>query len=278
MAKRANIWVYPTGIIGTTITMYLFFTDRLLGDMLMNAYYSLMSIYGWWEWSRQKDGEKVRQITTMTSKEKGLGLALVLITMLVTYMIYHVTNTAMDLSNVIDIFTSGVFFTAMWLMARKKLESWIQEQEFKKDQALKDSFFSGVHKMYAFLLDVVTRGEGHVRTAVENDHSLRDAIAQEGAGLLAFINNKARIGLLTGGAVISGKMTQKRENSKTGFASVAVCEAEETKEQQQHGNLPGTTELPAEVHELDIPFNNETGEGGREQPDCEEEGVEGFDP
>lgn len=125
MAKKANIWVYPTGIIGTTITMYLFFTDRLLGDMLMNAYYSLMSIYGWWEWSRQKNGKKVRQITTMNHKEKGIGLALVLTTMLVTYMVYRFTNTNMDTSNVIDIFTSGVFFTAMWLMARKKLESWI---------------------------------------------------------------------------------------------------------------------------------------------------------
>ena len=125
MAKKANIWVYPTGIIGTTITMYLFFTDRLLGDMLMNAYYSLMSIYGWWEWSRQKDGKKVRQITTMNHKEKGIGLALVLTTMMVTYMVYRFTNTIMDTSNVIDIFTSGVFFTAMWLMARKKLESWI---------------------------------------------------------------------------------------------------------------------------------------------------------
>jgi len=125
MAKKANIWVYPTGIIGTTITMYLFFTDRLLGDMLMNAYYSLMSIYGWWEWSRQKDGKKVRQITTINHKEKGIGLALVLTTMMVTYMVYRFTNTNMDTSNVIDIFTSGVFFTAMWLMARKKLESWI---------------------------------------------------------------------------------------------------------------------------------------------------------
>ena len=125
MAKKANIWVYPTGIIGTTITMYLFFTDRLLGDMLMNAYYSLMSIYGWWEWSRQKDGKKVRQITTMNHKEKGIGLVLVLTTMMVTYMVYRFTNTNMDTSNVIDIFTSGVFFTAMWLMARKKLESWI---------------------------------------------------------------------------------------------------------------------------------------------------------
>jgi len=125
MAKKANIWVYPTGIIGTTITMYLFFTDRLLGDMLMNAYYSLMSIYGWWEWSRQKDGKKVRQITTMNHKEKGIGLVLVVTTMMVTYMVYRLTNTNMDTSNVIDIFTSGVFFTAMWLMARKKLESWI---------------------------------------------------------------------------------------------------------------------------------------------------------
>ena len=91
----------------------------------MNAYYSLMSIYGWWEWSRQKDGKKVRQITTMNHKEKGIGLALVLTTMMVTYMVYRFTNTNMDTSNVIDIFTSGVFFTAMWLMARKKLESWI---------------------------------------------------------------------------------------------------------------------------------------------------------
>ena len=171
--------------------------------------------------------------------------------------------------------SSAAEFAVVQKFTPKKLESWIQEQEFKKDQALKDSFFSGVHKMYAFLLDAVTRGEGHVRTAVENDHSLRDAIAQEGAGLLEFINNKARIGLLSGGAVISGKMTQRRENSKTGFASVAI-EEEETKEHQQYGSLPGTTELPAEVHELDIP-TTETGEGGREQPDCEEEGVERFD-
>ena len=62
LAKKANIWVYPTGIIGTTITMYLFFTDRLLGDMLMNAYYSLMSLYGWWEWARMKHGQRLRSI------------------------------------------------------------------------------------------------------------------------------------------------------------------------------------------------------------------------
>lgn len=168
--------------------------------------------------------------------------------------------------------TSASEFAVVSKFTPKKLDTWIQEQEFKKDQALKDSFFSGVHRMYAFLLDTLTRGEGHVRQAVENDHSLRDAIAQEGAGLLQFINNKARIGLLSGGAVISGKMIQKRENSRTGFA---VVEEEQTKEKD--GGLPGTTELPGEVQELDVPTTNGGGEGGgEEQPDCEE-GMEWFD-
>lgn len=124
LAKKANIWVYPTGIIGTTITMYLFFTDRLLGDMLMNAYYSLMSFYGWWEWARMKHGQKVRAIQKMTVLERYWAIGLVFLTMLVTYAVYRVTNTEMDTSNFVDIFTSGLFFTAMWLMARKKIENW----------------------------------------------------------------------------------------------------------------------------------------------------------
>jgi hypothetical protein len=169
--------------------------------------------------------------------------------------------------------SSAAEFAIVSKFTPKKLDTWIQEQEFKRDQALKDSFFSGVHKMYAFILDALTRGEGHVRQAVENDHSLRDAIAEEGAGLLQFINNKARIGLLSGGAVISGKMSQKRENSRTGFASAVV--EEETKE--NHGDLPGTTELPGEVQELDLSTTNENEGGGGEQRGEEEEGMEWFD-
>ncbi|MGA0383648.1 MAG: nicotinamide riboside transporter PnuC, partial [Flavobacteriaceae bacterium] len=63
LAKKEHIGVYPTGIVATLITMYLFFIDRLLGDMIMNAYYSIMSFYGWYEWSRVRDQKKVRQIS-----------------------------------------------------------------------------------------------------------------------------------------------------------------------------------------------------------------------
>lgn len=123
-AKKENILVYPTGLIATVITVFLFFRDGLLGDMMMNFYWSAMSIYGWWNWSRKKNNKKVVQISRTTSKEKIIGIGLFLITMLINYGVYKGFGYEIEPSNYIDIFTSGIFFTAMWYMALKKLENW----------------------------------------------------------------------------------------------------------------------------------------------------------
>lgn len=123
-AKRENILVYPTGLIATIITVYLFHIDALFGDMMMNFYYSVMSIYGWWNWARVKNHQKVVHISRTTTKEKVIGFMLFLVTMLVTYSVYQIFGTSITTSNYIDIFTSGIFFTAMWYMANKKLENW----------------------------------------------------------------------------------------------------------------------------------------------------------
>lgn len=124
LAKRESILVYPTGLIATVITMYLFFKDRLLGDMMINLYYSLMSIYGWWNWSRRKEGEAVVHISRTTNAEKGIGLLLFFGASGLNYLIYRIFDVALETSNYVDILTSGIFFTAMWYMATKKLENW----------------------------------------------------------------------------------------------------------------------------------------------------------
>ncbi len=123
-AKRENILVYPTGLVATVITVYLFYTDELFGDMMMNFYYSIMSIYGWWNWARKKGDERVVHISRTNTREKVTGVVMFLLTMGITYGVYRAYGTLMDGSNYIDIFTSGVFFTAMWYMANKKLENW----------------------------------------------------------------------------------------------------------------------------------------------------------
>lgn len=123
-AKKENILVYPTGLVATIITVYIFLQDELMGDMMMNFYYSVMSIYGWWNWSRKKENKHVVPISRTNTKEKLIGFGMFLLTMLVTYLVYRGYGTEITSSNYIDIFTSGIFFTAMWFMATKKLENW----------------------------------------------------------------------------------------------------------------------------------------------------------
>ena len=122
-SNKENIWVYPTGLIATVITTYLLYQAKYFGDMTMNAYYSLMSLYGWYKWTA-KTNEPAVKITRTNLREKLIGFGLFALTMGITYMVYKFFDYKLEIPNYIDIFTSGLFFTAMWYMALKKIENW----------------------------------------------------------------------------------------------------------------------------------------------------------
>ena len=124
-AKKENILVYPTGIICTVITIYLLYRAQYFGDMMMNVYYSIMSIYGWWNWSRVKDNHYIVLISKTNKKEYLIASFFFLLTIGIKFFVYKMNLDSLEIPNYIDIFTSGIFFTAMWLMANKKIESWI---------------------------------------------------------------------------------------------------------------------------------------------------------
>lgn len=122
-AKKENILVYPTGLISTIITVYLLYQAKYFGDMTMNFYYSIMSIYGWYKWTSSADQPEL-EITRTSTKEKLIGVGLFILTMIITYLVYLFFDYKLEIPNYIDIFTSGIFFTAMWYMALKKIENW----------------------------------------------------------------------------------------------------------------------------------------------------------
>ena len=124
-AKKANILVYPTGIICTVITVFLLFKAKYFGDMMMNIYYSIMSIYGWWNWSRKDNDNYLVKISRVKMEDLNSIIIFFLVTALITFLVYKTSSVDIGILNYVDIFTSGLFFVAMWLMANKKLESWI---------------------------------------------------------------------------------------------------------------------------------------------------------
>ena len=124
-AKMNKIAVYPTGMISTGIFVYLLFKFELLGDMIINAYFFFMSIYGWFYWSYKKEGKIINKVSYGSNKDYIIGALIFLISLILISIIYKLFNLFSSWSAYIDTLTTGIFFVAMWLMARRKVESWI---------------------------------------------------------------------------------------------------------------------------------------------------------
>lgn len=145
-AKKEKIWVYPTGIVSTIIYIYLCYKFVLYGDMIINVYYSIMSIYGWYLWTRVRENVKL-EVSRTNILDKLKTILIFMFTAVFTYVVYvqfDVIDKHLDVQETIDLvfssfgsleeikeitpyldtFTTGVFFSGMWLMAKKKIENW----------------------------------------------------------------------------------------------------------------------------------------------------------
>jgi nicotinamide mononucleotide transporter len=124
-AKKDNIWVFPTGIINTAIYVYLLWKWSLLGDMMINFYYVIMSIYGWYNWTRKKDNVVQFKISRMNSYEKKVSVVIFVLTIGFVLAVYTFFDKFTHWTSYVDTLVTGIFFVGMWLMARRKIENWI---------------------------------------------------------------------------------------------------------------------------------------------------------
>ena len=126
-SRKENIRVYPTGLINTIIYIYISFKGSLLGEASVNIYYTIMSIYGWLLWAKKDTQLKpVLQITAASKKEWLQHISFFLlfyfaIFFALTYLKKDFTPGAIPWA---DAFASATAFTGMWLMTKKKIESW----------------------------------------------------------------------------------------------------------------------------------------------------------
>lgn len=123
-AKNENILVFPTGIISTILYIIICYKFILYGDMLINIYYTFMSLYGWYVWSFKVSGENV-VITTSKKDDVAKSIFIFLSTIVIISCIYVYFDRMRNMTDYLDTFTTAIFFTAMWLMANKKIEHWI---------------------------------------------------------------------------------------------------------------------------------------------------------
>ena len=122
-ARKENIWVYPTGIISVLIYVYICFDVKLYADAGINAFYFIMSVYGWIMWTRKDTQQHFRPISRATAVQNIVSFSgLILFFILLSYLLIHYTDSNVPYW---DGLTTSIFILGMWLMALKKIENWL---------------------------------------------------------------------------------------------------------------------------------------------------------
>jgi len=121
-ARVNNIWLYPTGIAGILISVYLLLMVQLYAESVLNLYYLVMSVYGWVYWVKKKNEPPVK-ISWCNNREWTISLAITFVGWLVLYLLLK--NFTPSNVPVWDAWVSSTAWAGMWLLARRKIENWI---------------------------------------------------------------------------------------------------------------------------------------------------------
>ena len=126
-ARKNNVLVYPTGIIGVLLAAYLYFFNShppLYADGVLNIYYFFMSVYGWYNWVQKKDAEHFTYpISWCSKRELSIGVVLFFLSWGIIYFtLVKITNSN---TPILDSLVSASAVVAMWWMAKRKIENWL---------------------------------------------------------------------------------------------------------------------------------------------------------
>jgi len=129
-AKKANILVYPTGIVSVLLYVFICFKAQLYADMGINAYYFIFSIYGWIMWSRKNEDEEELPVTYSSRKTWLISIGVFIVSIFIIWGLLRIfkANDTVYWSTFVpytDTFTTAVAILGMWLMAVKKVENWL---------------------------------------------------------------------------------------------------------------------------------------------------------
>jgi nicotinamide mononucleotide transporter len=127
-SRKASIWVYPTGLINTVFFIWISYDAQLIGEAVVNLYYTIMSFYGWYNWLRRNEkNELIVQVSRSNRTGWMLQLSFFTSIYIVLFLSLNYLKEAFFPGAIpwADALASAAAFTGMWLMTRKKLESWI---------------------------------------------------------------------------------------------------------------------------------------------------------
>lgn len=131
LAAKRNVLTWPVGIVGIILYFFLFYQIRLYSDLFEQAYFFVISFWGWWVWSQGKKKEEPVSVTRGTLKSNiTYAAAIAVFSLAAGYLMSHIHEYLPTLFPeaasfpYLDAFTTVMSFVATIMMARRKFECW----------------------------------------------------------------------------------------------------------------------------------------------------------
>ena len=121
--KKESVLVFPLGIVNVLIYVYIFFAARLYANAAINGFFFIMSVYGWYNWTRKDSSDSTIRITRCSKPELLLNaIAIIVFFIIIRIVLARYTESRIPSW---DAMTTAVYMVAQWLLSRKKIENWI---------------------------------------------------------------------------------------------------------------------------------------------------------
>ena len=125
LAMRQSLWCWPAAFASTFIYTALFYNGALLMDSLLNVYYMVMAVYGWyfWRYGKQKpDSDNLPIESWPLSKHFNYSICTLVVALVLGYMMDN--HTRADFAY-LDSLTTCFSLLATYLVVKKVLENWL---------------------------------------------------------------------------------------------------------------------------------------------------------
>ncbi len=121
--KKESVLAFPLGIVNVLIYVYIFFQARVYANAAINGFFFLMSVYGWYNWTRKDNNDKTIRISQCSKQELLLNmLAIIIFFFIIRIVLVRYTSSQIPSW---DAITTAVYIVAQWMLSRKKIENWI---------------------------------------------------------------------------------------------------------------------------------------------------------
>jgi len=123
LVVRRSVWNYPFGIAMVALYFFVFWDAKLYSDALLQIFFLLIQLYGWWAWlhSPQVDHGVAVEWMHWSQRVNWLVVALIFVALWGTGMARYTDAVA----PYADATIAGLSVAAQTLQSLRRVESWV---------------------------------------------------------------------------------------------------------------------------------------------------------